>query len=180
MKIIALILLSLTFILPGQAQENCPFMTANSPSLLGLKLNMSPEQAQSVFGKDLKIKVKKNTEKRIFQNYIDKKPPASLAGVRALYLRFYNRRLYQIEVFYEERNDIKTLKDFTGSLSAVWNFPAADWREEKRKAIINCGEFTIVADKILNPRVELTDEPLRAQVEAEEAEKEKKEKNKKK
>jgi hypothetical protein len=104
-----LLLLLLIFfgtVVPSAAQEgNCSLATA--PSLLGLRLQMSPEEVQSVFGKDLKVKVRKNNEKSIFQNYIDEPAPRSLAGVRALYLRFIDRRLYQIEVFYEERADIK-------------------------------------------------------------------------
>lgn len=146
------------------AQETCAL--ENSPPLSGLRLGMSPEQAQGVFGKDLKIKFKTKDEKIIFQNYIEKPAPPSLAGVRALYLRFFDRRLYQIEIFYEERSALKTLKDFTDALSASGNFPASAWQSVKGRAVINCGQFTLVADKVLNPHVELTDETARAGVEA--------------
>ena len=44
----------------------------------------------------------------------------------------------------------------------------------ERGAVIDCGRFTVVADKILNPRVELTDETVRARVVAVRKEKEKK------
>lgn len=164
MKLICLFLFIFSFFAPSAAQEIC--VLSDSPHLLGLRLNMSPEQAQSVFGKDLKIRVRKNSEKTIFENYIEKPPPASLSGIRALYLRFIDRRLYQIEIFYEETPAIKTLRDFTASLSARLDFPASAWQEEENKAIVNCGQFTLVAFKTLNPRIELTDETARAKVEA--------------
>ncbi len=172
MKLILLVLLSLFSSPLVGAQENCGL--ESSPPLLGLRLQMSPEQVQSVFGKDLKIKVKKNNEKSIFQNYIEKSAPSSLAGVRALYLRFIDRRLYQIEVFYEEKSEVKTLQDFTDTLSARFNFPRSAWQPEKGKAIIKCGELTLVADKVLNPHIEITNETARAKVEAIRLEKSKK------
>jgi hypothetical protein len=164
MKIILLFLFLFTFPTLAAAQESCG-LTA-SPALLGLRLNMSPEQAQSVFGRDLKISVKNNSERTIFENFIENKPPASLSGVRALYLRFIDRRIYQIEVFYEEMPAVKTLQDFTASLAARLNFPVSEWEYEENRAVINCGGFTLVAHKTLNPRVELTDEAARAKVEA--------------
>lgn len=127
---------------------------------------MSPEDVQSVVGKSLKIKVKNEKQKTIFQNYIKESPPARLAGARAIYLRFFERKLYQIEIFYQEKPNIKTLEDFTASLSAKWNFPASDWRREEIKSVISCGDFSLVALKILNPKIELTDEDARAKVEA--------------
>jgi hypothetical protein len=79
-------------------------------------------------------------------------------GVRALYLRFLDGRLYQIEIFYEERADVPTLESFVANLSVQMNFPAdVSWKFEKSRARLDCGTFTLVADKPLNPRVELTD-----------------------
>ena len=126
---------------------------------------MSPEQARSVFGRDLKIKIKKNGERTFFQNYIKQPAPNSLRGVRALYLRFFDRRLYQIEIFYEPQPNLKTLEDIAAALSSQLNFPAADWKIENNRAETVCGETSLVADHILNPRVELTDETVRAKVE---------------
>lgn len=164
MKIIFTLFLFLVFSFTVAAQDSCPF--TNSPAVLNLKLNMSPEEVQNVVGNSLKIKVKTEKEKNIFQNYIKESPPASLTNVRAIYLRFFDRRLYQIEVFYEEKPSIKTLEDFTGSLSAKWNFPASAWERREIKSVVNCGDFSIVAMKILNPKIELTDETARAKVEA--------------
>ncbi len=144
------------------AQENCDLQ--NAPILLNLRLGFSIEQTKSVFGRDLKIKIKKKGQRTFFQNFIEKPAPNSLNGVRAIYLRFFNGRLYQIEIFYENRTDWQTLENFTGVFSAKTNLPA--WKIENGKARIDCSEFSIVADRLLNPRIELTDETIRAQVEA--------------
>jgi len=143
------------------AQETCALNVENAPALFGLKLAQSPEEVQAVFGRALKIKIKKKGEKIFFQNFIKKPAPSVLAGVRALYLRFLDRRLYQIEIFYEDRPQIETLEDFEANLSETLNLPDALWQRVKGKAVINCGELTIVADKLLTPHVELTDEPTR-------------------
>jgi hypothetical protein len=146
-------------------QEKCVF--ANAPRLHGLSLGMSPAEVQSVFGTDPKIKVKTNGDRGFFQNYIGKQAPASLSGIRALYLRFLDGRLYQIEIFYEERADVPTLEAFAANLSAQMQLPAdANWRFAKNKAVIDCGAFTLIADKPLNPRVELTDAAKLAEAEA--------------
>jgi len=174
MKIACLFLLLLLFVAPCAAQEMCDLRLKNSPMLFGLKLEMSPEEVQSIFGRDLKIKIKKKGKRVFFQNFIEKPAPNSLSGVRALYLRFFDRRLYQIEIFYEDKPGWKTLGDFTNDLSTKLNFPVSAWQIENGKAKVNCGELTIVADKILNPRIEITNETIRAKVEAIEAEKSKK------
>lgn len=160
MKTIVLILIFFICSLPCAAQEICDL--PNAP-LLGLRLGMSPEQARGVFGRDLKVKVKKKGQRTFFQNFIAKPAPDSLRGVRAIYLRFLDGGLYQIEIFYENPADAQTLENFTGNFSAQTNLPA--WKIENGRAEIICGEFSIVADRVLNPRIELTDETIRARVE---------------
>ncbi len=123
---------------------------------------MSPDEARSVFGKDLKIKIRKNGERTFFQNFIKKPAPNSLRGVRALYLRFFDRRLYQIEIFYEPQQDLRTLENIAGALSSQLNFLISDWKIINNRAAINCGEISLAADNILNPRIELTNETIRA------------------
>lgn len=164
MKAIALTAIFLAFTFSSAAQERCELEAKTAPLLLNLRLGMSPEQAQSVFGKDLKIKIKKNGERTFFQNYIKKPAPNSLRGVRALYLRFFNRRLYQIEIFYEPRQDLRTLANIVDALSRQLEFPASNWKIENNLAEIRCGETLLVADHILNPRIELTDEIVRAKI----------------
>lgn len=140
--------------------QNCDLSVQTAPILLKLKTQMSPEQVQAVFGKDLKIKIKKNGERIFFQNYIKKPAPESLKNVRAIYLRFFDRKLYQAEIFYEPRPDFPTLEAVTNRLAEQLNFSAENWKIENRYAEISCGENSLRADNILNPHIELTDEFL--------------------
>lgn len=157
----------------GTAQENCELASKSAPLLLNLQIGMSPEQTQSLFGRDLKIKIKKKGERTFFQNFIKTPAPNTLSGVRALYLRFLDKKLYQIEIFYEPRQDLKTVEDIAGALSLQMNFPASAWQIKNRRAQINCGELSLSADSILNPRIEFTNETIRTKIE--EARKEKSE-----
>ncbi len=165
-KSFAAILFALAFAAAAcAAQEICELASKRAPLLLNLQIGMSPEQTQTIFGKDLKIKIKKKGERTFFQNFIKKPAPNSLSGVRALYLRFFDQRLYQIEIFYEPRPDLKTLENIADTLSRQLNFPVSDWKIENNRAEIVCGEISLAADNILNPRIELTDEIVRAKIE---------------
>jgi hypothetical protein len=87
---------------------------------------MTPAEVKNVFGKSLKLKIKK--EGSFFENFITKAPPAFLPGVRALYLRFFDYKLYQIEIFYQTENktaghDEKKLAEFVDVLSTGKNLP---------------------------------------------------------
>ncbi len=159
------IALLLTCAALGTAQAICDLSSNSAPLLLNLQVGMSPEQTQGIFAKALKIKIKKNGERTFFQNYIKKPAPERLRGVRALYLRFFDRKLYQIEVFYEPRTDLPTLEAVTNALSSQLNFPVADWQIKNNRAEIKCGEISLVTDYVLNPRIELTDETVRAAIE---------------
>lgn len=152
----------LFFVVPGAAQETCRLELKDAPSFFNLKLGMTDEQVRDQFGKKLKFKPKKKTEERtFFQNFIAHSPPAALTGVRALYLRFLNRKIYQIEIFYENRAEWQTLAGFTSSLATTQNFANALWTTVADKAEVKCVDFTLLADNVLNPRIELTDDAAR-------------------
>ncbi|MEO8072382.1 MAG: hypothetical protein ABI686_03955 [Acidobacteriota bacterium] len=162
MKIVFLIIF--LFVSNASAQlQNCNLPITDAPTLLGLRLGMSPKEAKNVFGGKLKIKVKK--EGTFFQNYIDKKPPSFLPNVRAVYLRFFEAKLYQIEVFYNPQTERKTLAEFVERLDKKLNIPNL-WTSEYGIATLNCNDFSIIADNVLNPRVQLTDEVIRTRFEA--------------
>ncbi|MGI8883405.1 MAG: hypothetical protein ACR2IA_04070 [Pyrinomonadaceae bacterium] len=144
--------------------EKCDLTLKDAPNLLNIRLEMSPQETQEAFGGKLKVKVKK--EGTFFQNYIDKKPPSFLPNVRAVYLRFFDRKLYQIEIFYQPQTERRTLAEFTEQLSAQLNLPANLWTTEYGKASLVCADFSLVADNVLNPRVQLTDEAIRARFDA--------------
>ena len=125
---------------------------------------MTAVDVTNKLGKDLKIKIKKDEDYRFFQNYIDKKPPPNLTGVRAIYLRFFEKKLYQIEIFYEENKYPSDIKSFTEIISTQLNLPTSDWKFANRQAVLKCGESSLTADYQLNPRIELTNEPIKKQV----------------
>lgn len=159
MKITVLFLLLLFFVAPCAGQQVCTLELKDAPVLFGLRLGMSEEQVGEIFKKELKFKPKKKSERTFFENFIKKPAPAILHGVRALYLRFAEHKLYQIEIFYENREEWQTLADFIGSILAAQNFQTASWTNVKGRNTAKCANFTVVADKILNPRIELTDDP---------------------
>lgn len=150
---------------PCTAQEPCNLKLNESPAIQGLRLEMSPEEVRSVLG--LKVKVSKKTGAGVFfQNFIKDAPPASLSGVRAIYLRFFSRKLYQIEVFYENRADWQTLDAFIVSVAGNTNLAAFEWQSVKGRRQITCDGFTMAADNVLNPRIELTDVAAKERFEA--------------
>lgn len=163
MKIIFLIIILLVSSASAQTQ-NCNLSITDAPFLLGLRLGMSPKEAKSAFGGKLKIKVKK--EGTFFQNYIDKKSPLFLPDVRALYLRFFEAKLYQIEIFYKPQTAKRTLAEFTDKLDTRLNLPPDLWLNEYGQATLNCNTFSLVADNVLNPRIQLTDEAIHARFQA--------------
>lgn len=170
-KSIFVVLFLFIFAVAISAQETCDIESKTAPLLLNLKVGISADQAQDVFGKTLKIKVKNKGERTFFQNYIKKPAPAELFGVRALYLRFFDGKLYQIEVFYERRENFNSLEETINALSMQFDFPVSDWKIEYDHAEILCGDVSLIADYVLNPRIQLTGETIRARVE--EARKEK-------
>ncbi len=160
----AIVFWLLTWFIPAaQAQDNCAWTKQKANVTLNLQLGMTTEEVRAAFGKDLKINLKSKGYYRFFQNYIDKSPPPKLRGVRALYLRFFERKLYQMEIFYEAEFST-TLENFAETLAGQLNFPASEWIYENKKALIRCGENTLFADYVLNPRVELTNETILAKV----------------
>ncbi len=161
-----LLLLLLIFATPviTAAQEICTLPLKEAPAPFGLTLEMSPAQVQAILGKKLKVKIKR--EGSFFQNFIEKPPPAFLSGVRVLYLRFFESKLYQIEIFYDNKHPNQTLSDFTqNSLAANFKLPVNTGKGTGAKIEISCPEFSLSADNVLNPRIELTHEAIRARFE---------------
>lgn len=167
-KFLFLLFLLPSLFAPCAAQEQCGLTSNEAPNFFGLRLNMTPAEVKGVFGKSLKLKIRKQGV--FFQNFIRKPPPAFLPGVRALYLRFFDYKLFQIEIFYAAPNnkagtERRTLNKFIRNLSAEKNLPAA-FRENENGALeLKCAGFSLVADNVLNPRTELTDEATRARFE---------------
>lgn len=164
LKIAFSVVLSLIFSLSCAAQETCQTELKDAPGFFNLRLGITVPEAQNAVGKKLKIKVKKKGERTFFQNFIKKPPPSTLSGARALYLRFFDGVLYQIEIFYQENYDWKSSGASTLVLPTDFNF-AQSFEENTLKRIeTKCIGFSLVADNVLNPRIELTNDLIRTQV----------------
>lgn len=161
-KIALIFLLSLAF--SAHAQETCTPIAKTSEVLLNLQIGMTVEEVSSKLGNNLGIKTKKKGDYRFFQNYINKKPPQNLIGVRAFYLRFFEKKLYQAEIFYEENKYPSDIKNFAEIISTQLNLPVADWKYANKQGVFRCGEVSITADYQLNPRIELTNDTIKKQV----------------
>lgn len=138
------------------AQHEC--VIRDAPALFNLELGMSGREAEQAVGRRLKIaKVKENGV--IFQSYVKKTPPAIFSGLRVIYLRFFDSKLYQMEFFYE--NTGIGLEDFVSKISADKDLPFDAWKINYGIANLQCNGFSVRADNFINPRIELTDDAAR-------------------
>ena len=161
MKIFLLLILLCFFAVSISAQEKCELSVNAAPTLFNLKLGMNGAQAKRAAQNRLNIKnIKTGT---FFQNFIKNSPPPNLSGIRAVYLRFFDSKLYQIEIFYANEN--ANLENFVRDFSAKENLPQEFWKIEYGIAELDCSGFSIKADNFLNPRIELTDELINAEFE---------------
>jgi hypothetical protein len=165
--IIVILLLSVAI----SAQEKCDLTIRDAPRLLKLTLGMSSTEVNKAFGRDLKVKVKPKGQRSFFRNYIKKSARGSLQGIRALFLRFHNGLLYQIELFYNDDYNSSDLTTFINKYSAKNNFPVSLWRIKHGYAKVKCNGFSLKADSILNPHIEMTDEATYGRIETEKKEK---------
>lgn len=170
-KIIILITIFL-FTVNISAKEKCELTLDSSPTLQKLKLGISPKESSSILG--IKVKVKSEGQRAFFKNYIKKKAKGNLTGIRALFLRFYNAKLYQIEIFYEKDYRWQNLEEFLTYYSSNNSFSKDFWKTKYGYSKATCKGFSLNADYILNPHIQLTDDAIAEIVEKERAEKAKK------
>lgn len=170
MKIFLITISVLIFTLNISAQQKCELNLTEAPTLQNLRLGMSPNDARNVL--KLKVKADKRGQSTFFKNYIKKKAKGNLIGIRAIYLRFYNRKLYQIEFFFEQNYRWQNLESLLVDYSATNNFPREFWQTEYGYADANCNGFSLDADYKLNPHIQLTNDAIAEIVEKEREEKE--------
>jgi hypothetical protein len=152
--------------LPVLAQVPCELTVAESPRLLNLKLGMSVQDVNSVIGRDLKVKVKPEGERTFFKNYIKKPAKGTLAGIRAIFLSFFDGRLYQIELFYQEDYRWPDLGSLLRDYSSSQSFPESFWKVKNGYAKAQCGGFSLDADRVLGAHIQITDDVVMERVEA--------------
>jgi hypothetical protein len=164
MKTFLITISILIFALTINAQEKCELNLSQSPTLQKLKLGMTPSEASNVLG--IKVKVKPEGQRSFFRNYIKKKAKGNLTGIRALFVRFYDGKIYQIEIFYEKDYRWQTLESMIDDYSASNNFPKEFWLNEYGYAKANCKGFSIDADYILNPHIQISEDAIAELVES--------------
>lgn len=145
------------------AQECTQFQP---PSLLNLRLGMTVSEVNSVTGRDLKVKADTEGEETFFKNWIKKPAKGKLAGVRAIYLSFFNGRLYQIEIFYQEDYRWQDLESLLQGIAAEQGFPREFWKVKNGYAKAQCEGFSLAADRVLGAHVQITDDSVMSLVEA--------------
>lgn len=147
----------LFFTEPWKRQESCNLDVSQAPAVLGLKLGMPGSELPAVFAPAIKIKPSKKSEGSLFLSFAERPATGDFKGVRALYVRYFKGRVYQIEIFYENDSQTTKLEDLIDRLSNELGLPATAWNTKNGRATIDCGGFTLTADAILNPHIELTD-----------------------
>ena len=155
-KLTFIFIAAFAFCIPARSQEPCQKTIAEAPAVFKLKLGMTFEQMKSILGPAFKFKPKKTGVGSYFVNFIDQPAPNSLPGVRAAYLRFFDHKIYQIEIFYEDEGKTIRLEDFTTRISPELGVQNSSWNFKNGTASVDCSEFTIRADAPLNPRLLMT------------------------
>lgn len=140
--------------LAAQTAE-CALGVDAAPALRGLRLGMSPAEAGRATG--LGVGVGKDGSGTYFKNYIKRRAKGRMRGTRAVYLRFYKNRLFEIEFFLEPEEGRPTLAGFVREYSDRHGLDPDIWRIEHGYAGAVCAGFTLEADQILNPHIQLTD-----------------------
>lgn len=165
MKLIIITISILIFSMTIFAQQKCELTLDQSPTLQNLSLGMSPIEARSLLG--IKVKADKEGQSTYFQNYIKKKAKGNLTGIRAIFLRFYDAELYQIELFYEKPYRWQNLDSLLDDYSLQNNFSREFWHTEYGYAEANCNGFSLDADYKLNPHIQITNDAIDEIVEKE-------------
>ncbi|HSK74569.1 MAG TPA: hypothetical protein VK892_22910 [Pyrinomonadaceae bacterium] len=170
------IVLTLIFISLVNAQSSpfnpCLLKLSDAPTLRGLKLGMSPTEAEKIIGtkivfKNYKRKFKYSGEDEVevdvgikrfdFPSKATKVIPSQLKGINLVTLIFFENSLYQIFVQYEKQEaEWKNSKEFTEFLSDRFNLPKESWFDT---TYLSCGGFGLSAQVIEDgkARILLTD-----------------------
>lgn len=146
------------------AQDECVFDT--NPGMSGVFLDSPVSEVNTALKGDLKVKVKQNGERTFFKNWLKRPAKGRLQGVRALYLRFLDGILYQIEIFYNDGVGGNDLESFLGYVSKENGFPRDKWKVTNGYAKFSCDGFSFEADRVLNPHVQISIEAVVDEVKA--------------
>jgi hypothetical protein len=165
------------FAVSTAAQLRCDLTIANAPNLSGFRLGMSFADVQAALAPNIKVKPSKTGEGTVFESFAEQKPPGKLSDLNAFWLRLDNNKIYQIEVFYSGSGHLR-IDDLIDRLSKQFKLPRDAWKTKNDYAWLDCGEFLLTADTLLNSHVELTDSRAKAEFDKKLAEQKSKKKKK--
>ena len=153
------IFLALLIVLTVDLSAQCDLVLSDSPKMVGLRLGMTAAETNAALRGAAKVKAKTDGQYSYFKNYLKKgKSKGVLTGARAFYVRFYNKRLYQIEIFYHRDYRWNALESLISDYSAESAFPFEYWKTKHGYATAKCDGFTVRADYILNPHLEISND----------------------
>jgi hypothetical protein len=148
---------------PIFAQLQCALPVAEAPGISGFKLGMSYADVQQALATAIKVKPSKTGDGTVFESFAEQPAPQDLSGINAFWLRLANNKVYQVEVAYSDASGPERIEDLTARLSAQFKLPVDAWKIKNNLARLDCGEFVLTTDTILNPHVELTDTAAKAE-----------------
>jgi hypothetical protein len=154
---------------PILAQLQCAMTVAEAPSISAFKLGMSFSDVQQTLAPAIKVKPSKTGDGTVFESFAEQPAPQDLSGINAFWLRLANNKVYQVEVAYSDASGPERIEDLTARLSAQFRLPVNAWKIKNNLARLDCGEFVLTADTILNPHIELTDTASKAEFDKKQA-----------
>ena len=147
------------------AHGQCQRSISEAPAISGLKIGMSSDEVQLLLGSNTKIKPFKSGTGTIYLSFAEQAPPENLRDIGTLWVRLFENRVYQVEAFYSDTAKTERIESFLGELSTTYQISPAAWQVKNNYATLDCGEFLIKADVVLNRHLEVTDKALKAEFE---------------
>lgn len=119
---------------------------------------MSPSEVNAALNGAARINVKNDGHYTYFKNYLKKRRAKGvLSSARAFYVRFFDRRVYQVELFYQPGYKSANIEPFVREYSISTNFAVENFKIKNGYAKAKCLGFIVEADTILTPHIQLTD-----------------------
>ena len=160
-------LLLLFVLFAGQLFAECKATLGEKPTIEGLRLGMSASQVNEVIRGVGKVKIKKDGHYSFFKTKLKNKKRGRFVGLRSIFLRFYDKQLYQIEFFFHENRYSNEVGQFVSKFSKENAFPADIFTIEHGYAVAQCVGFSLRADTKLNPHITMTEDAVAEKVAAE-------------
>lgn len=138
----------------GTVYAECKLQLPDSPSLANIRLGMTVDQANAALGGKPKLKSKGERRTNYFR-FKQGKAKGPISGAKAFWVRFYQGRVYSVEIFYHSGyGDLEGLIETYASRNG---FDVSLFETKHGYSRAKCDGFSVKADLILNPHLELID-----------------------